>query len=99
MLSYIPTVVIYGSKNEDVAQLYIDPSRLDDIILGFNVKLNSLSSILHLYCVSYIPKEEENETSILDPVAKFSISLFPIVLPPYIPSPNSSWISSVKVVP
>ena len=82
LLSYIPTQVIYGSKNELVAKLYIDPSMLDDIILGFKVKLNSLSPIVHLYCVSYKPKEDENLTSIFDPVTKSNISLLPIVLPP-----------------
>jgi hypothetical protein len=48
-LSYKPTQVAYGSKYDDVAKLYIEPSRLDEIILGFKVKLNSLSPIVHLY--------------------------------------------------
>jgi hypothetical protein len=80
---YIPTVVTYGSKNELVAKLYIDPCLLDEIILGFNVKLNSLSPIVHLYCVSYIPNDEENEQVTFEPVTKFKISSEFITLPPY----------------
>ena len=82
LLSYMPTVVIYGSKYDPVAKLYIEPLRLDEIILGFSVKLNSLSPIVHLYWVSYKPNDDENEHVMFEPVTKFKISFEFITLPP-----------------
>ena len=84
--SYNPTVVKYGLNNDPVAKslrnwpgvknvpwdavIWVLP----DVSDGFNDKLNSLSLNVHLYCVSNISKDDENEQVTLDAVTKFSIN-------------------------